>query len=403
MEKTKYLIIGNGIAGLSAAREIRNHDKAGDITIVSSEPYLTYYRPRLSEGIYKDFNIENILVYDESWYRERNIKTILRVIVEKIDLANRLAYLDDARIIEYEKLLIATGSRPFIPPIKGKYKEGVFALRTFKGLNDFKKYLRSCNTVTVIGGGLLGLEAAWSLKLLGKKVNVIEFAPYLLPRQLDKELANELEKQLDSQGINTYTNSQVEEILGDERANGVKLNGDRELPTDAILISSGVRPNLDLIRDTGIEFDKGIKVDVHMRTNMENVYAAGDVVEIEGMILGLWTAGNEQGKIAGANMVGVEMVYNQPKIITKLEMGDIKVFSAGIINNYDTIYEYQDSSKGVHHKIFVKEGLIYGAILFGDLKDMVKINKAVTLRLPVEELIKDLNIKVTSKALNNEI
>ena len=389
MENTKYLIIGNGIGGLSAAREIRNHDKEGDITIISSEPYLTYYRPKLTEGIFKEFTVENVLVNDENWYREKNIRTFLRTIVEKIDIDNNVVYLDDSRNIGYEKLLIATGSRPFIPPIKGKFKEGVFALRTLEGLYEFKEFIKSCKTVSVIGGGLLGLEAAWSLKQLGKEVNVIEFAPYLLPRQLDKELANKLEERLNSLGLTIFTDSQVEEILGDGKANGIKLNREREIPTDAVLVSSGVRPNLDLIRDTSIEYDKGIKVDNHMRTNIGNIFAVGDVVEVEGMVLGLWTAANEQGKVAGANMAGLEMEYNQPKIFTKLQIGDIKVFSAGIINDYDQIYEYKDDEKDIHHKLFTRDGIINGVILFGEIKDMNKFNKAVASKASIKGILEE--------------
>lgn len=388
MEKIKYLIIGNGIGGLSAAREIRSHDKEGSILLISSEPYLTYYRPKLTEGIFEDFTIDSLLVYDESWYKQRNIKTLLETTVKKIDIDNNIVYLDDSRKIGYEKLLIATGSRPFIPPFKGKDKEGVFALRTLQDLNEFKEFLKSCNTVSVIGGGLLGLEAAWSLKQLGKEVNVIEFAPYLLPKQLDRELANRLEEKLNSLGLRIHTNSQVEEVLGDGRTNGIKLNGDKVIPTDAVLVSSGIRPNLDLIVDTSIEYDKGIKVDSQMRTNVENIFAVGDVVEVEGMVLGLWTAANEQGKVAGANMVGLEKEYKQPKIFTTLEIGDIKVFSAGDINNFDRIYEYKDSSKDIHHKIFTKNGITTGVILFGDMKDRNKFNTAIVSQLPVEELLK---------------
>ena len=389
MEKIRYLIIGNGIGGLSAAREIRNHDKEGTIVLISREPYLTYYRPKLTEGIFKEFTVDNLLVYDENWYSKKNIKTYLRTTVEKIDIDNNTVYLDDNRKIEYEKLLIATGSHPFIPPIKDKNKEGVFALRTLQDLYEFKEFLKSCNTVSVIGGGLLGLEAAWSLKQLGKEVNVIEFAPYLLPRQLDMELANKLEEKLNSLGLSIYTNSQVEEVLGNERTNGIKLIGGREIPTDAILISSGIKPNIDLIRDTSIEYDKGIKVDSQMRTNIVNVFAVGDVVEIDGMVLGLWPAANEQGKIAGANMAGVEMEYKQPKIFTTLDIGDIKVFSAGIINNYDRIYEYKDSSRDIQHKLFTRDGIITGVILFGDIKDRNKFNTLVASQLPVEELLKE--------------
>ncbi|MFS8541703.1 MAG: FAD-dependent oxidoreductase, partial [Tissierellales bacterium] len=289
MERIKYLIIGNGIGGLSAAREIRSHDKESRIVLISKEPYLTYYRPKLTEGIFEDFSVDSLLVYDEKWYRQRNIEIVLKTAVEKIDIDNSIVHLDDSRKIEYEKLLIATGSHPFIPPFKGKDKEGVFALRTLQDLYEFKEFLKSCNTVSVVGGGLLGLEAAWSLKQLGKEVNVIEFAPYLLPKQLDKELAGKLERRLNSLGLNIYINSQVEEVLGDTRTNRLKLNGDREIATEAVLVSSGIRPNLDLIKDTPIEYDKGIKVDSQMRTNIENIFAVGDVVEVEGMVLGLWT------------------------------------------------------------------------------------------------------------------
>jgi len=389
MEKVKYLIIGNGIGGLSAAREIRSHDKEGTVALISSEPYLTYYRLKLTEGIFKEFKMDELLVQDENWYRQKNIKTILRTTVEKIDVYNNVIYLDDGRKIGYEKLLIATGSRPFIPPIKGNHKEGVFALRTLEDLFKFKEFLKSCNTVSVIGGGLLGLEAAWSLKQLGKEVSVIEFAPYLLPRQLDIEIANELEEKLNSLGLSIYTNSQAEEILGQGRVNGVKLNGAREIPTDAILISSGIRPNMDLIKDTPIEYSKGVKVDRQMRTNVENVFAVGDVVEVDGMVLGLWTAANEQGKIAGSNMVGIEKEYKQPKIFTTLDIGNVKVFSAGIISDYDRIYEYKDSSKGIHHKLFTKNGIINGVILFGDIKDRNKFNNAVLSQLPIEDFLKE--------------
>lgn len=395
MVKTKYLIIGNGIGGLSAAREIRNHDKNGTIIILSKEPYLTYYRPKLTEGIFEDFSLKDYLVYDEDWYSARNIKVVLNVNVEKIDIDNNAVHLEDNSKVGYEKLLIATGSNPFIPPIKGKDKKGVFALRTLNDLHEFKEYIKPLNIVTVIGGGLLGLEAAWSLKLLGKKVNVIEFALYLLPRQLDKELADKLERKLNDAGLKIFTNSQAEEILGENKATEIKLNGDRSILTDAVLISSGVRPNLDLIKDTPIEFNRGIKVDKHMRTNIENIFAAGDIVEVEGMVLGLWTAANEQGKIAGANMAGVEMEYTQPKIFTRLEIGDIKVFSAGIINDYDKVYEYKDDNKDVHYKLFTKDGIIVGAILFGDLKDMIKFNNAVTTHLPVQEFLNDIDIKMS--------
>lgn len=394
MEMTKYLIIGNGIAGLAAAREIRTNDKDGSIVMVSNEPTLTYYRVKLTEYISKDFIDEDLLVNKENWYEEKNIKVMLRKFVEYIDTTNNKIKLDDGQEIEYEKLLIATGSRPFIPPINGKYKEGVFALRTLKDLHYIREYMRSSKDVSVIGGGLLGLEAAWSLKQLGKEVSIIEFAPYLLPRQLDKEIANKLEEKLSKIGFKVFLASQAEEILGEGKATGIKLNGERNIKADAILVSSGIRPNLDLVRNTTIEYDKGIKVDKRLKTNIDNVYAAGDVVEIDGMVLGLWTAGNEQGKVAGANMAGKELEYNHPKIFTTLQIGSIELFSAGVINDFDKVYEYKEDEKDIHHKIFTKDGKIVGVILFGELKEVNTLRNAVISNMAIDEyIVKDSRFK----------
>ncbi len=387
MEKTKYLIIGNGIAGLSAIREIIKKDKEAQITLVSSEGTLTYYRTKLTEYISKDFNDQDLLVAKEEWYKENKINLLLNKIVEKIDIENNIVVLDDSKKIKYEKLLIATGSRAFVPPITGKFKEGVFALRSLKDLHYVKDYLKNLKKVTVIGGGLLGLEAAWSLKKLGKEVSIVEFFPYLLPKQLDKEISEKLQSSLEKEGFKMYLDSQTEEILGSGRADGIRLSGERLLETDAILISAGIRPNLDLIRDTEIKYDKGIIVDKHLKTNIDNIYAAGDVVEIDKMILGLWTVSNAEGKVAGANMTGDNQEYVKPSIFTNLQMGDIKLFSAGIIDDFDKVYEYKTAD--IHHKIFVKDKKMVGAILFGELSKMNNIRNAVVLNTQIDDYLKD--------------
>ena len=183
MDKCEYLIVGNGIAGLAAAREIRKNDETGSITMVSSEPYLTYYRVKLTEYLSKDFQDEELLVNKEKWYEDKNINVIVNKIVEEIDTEGNKIKIDDGSEIQYNKLLLAMGSRPFIPPIAGKYKNGVLALRTLKDLRYIQNYFSNCQTITIIGGGLLGLEAAYSAKKLNKKVNIIEFSPYLLNRQ----------------------------------------------------------------------------------------------------------------------------------------------------------------------------------------------------------------------------
>lgn len=387
MEKVKYLIIGNGIAGLSAAKEIRNNDNQGSITMISSEAYHTYYRVRLTEYLSKDFREEELLVNKDSWYEEKNIKVLLNKIVEKIDIDNSKIRLDDGVEIGYEKLLLATGSRPFIPPIAGKFKQGVLALRTLRDLRYIRNYFDKCKNITVIGGGLLGLEAAWSLKKLGKNISIVEFAPYLLPRQLDEELSNKLKEKLEEEGFKIYLSSAAEEILGKDRANGILLNNGKELKTDGILFSVGIRPNVDLIRDTKIEFNKGIIVDKNLRTNIENIYAAGDVVEIDGSVIGLWTSANEQGKVAGANMSGKLLEYTEAKLFTSLLLGDIKLFSVGKIREFDRTFEYKDANQDIHHKLFTTSEKLTGGILFGDIKDMGKLKKAVTDKVDIDSYL----------------
>lgn len=387
MEETKYLIIGNGIAGLAAIREIRKKDKEGKIKVVSSEDMLTYYRTKLTEYMAKDFEDEELLVAKEEWYRDNDIELHLSKIVEKIDTENNKVVLDDSREIEYEKLLVATGSKPFIPPITGKFKKGVFAIRTLKDLKHMKQYLKDLEKVTVIGCGLLGLEAAWSLKELGKEVNIVEFAPYLLPRQLDEEISQKLKEKLEDNGFNIYLGTQTEEVLGDGKVEALRLDGGREIEAEAVIISVGIRPNLDIIRGTNIEYGKGIIVDKNLKTNIDNVYAAGDVAEIDKMVWGLWTVGNEEGKIAGANMAGGNQEYVNPKIFTDLRIGDIKLFSAGRVDDSDRTYEYK--SDNIHHKLFIKGGKIVGAILFGDLTKMNRARKAVLERTDVKDYLRE--------------
>ncbi|SDZ06619.1 nitrite reductase (NADH) large subunit [Proteiniborus ethanoligenes] len=383
----KYVIIGNGMAGLSAAKEIRNLDKNGSITIISSEEYLTYYRLKLSHYISKTFEDKELLIYKEDWYRKNNIEVILEKIVENIDTDKKQIKLDDGKIVTYDKLLLANGSKPFVPPITGKFKEGVFALRTLKDLKYIKNYFEKCEDITVIGGGLLGLEAAWAIKQLGKKVNVVEFFPYLLPRQLDKEMADIVSKKLSDSGLKLYFDTAAEEILGEVKAEGLKFKDGGQIKTDAILFSAGIRPNIDLVRETSIEFDKGVKVDSYLKTNIEDVYAAGDIAEVNGIVLGLWTAATEQGKIAGANMTGENKEYKIPEPFTTLSIGDISLFSIGNVKDYTEVLKHDEGEN--HFRLFVADNKLVGGILLGDISKMNSVKKAVNGNMDISDLIKE--------------
>lgn len=363
-----YLIIGNGIAGLAAAEEIRKNDENGKILIVSKEEIPTYWRTRLSALIAKDFDKDDIYVKKDAWYQEKNIEEKLDTEVEKLDLENNKAILANGEEIEYGKVLLATGARAFVPPIKNVESKGVFAIRSLDDLISFKEYAADKKEVVIIGGGILGLEAAFSVKELGKEVSVIEAADYILNRQLDHELSKKLEKSLNEMGIKTYTGKATEEILAnDGKVSGIKLSNGEEIKADVIMVQAGVRSIIDLAKNSNLEVDRGIIVNDNLQSKKENVYAAGDCAQIGNFTIGLWTASQEMGKIVGRNMTGAKETYEKPKPFSTLMIGNIKVFSAGMTSG-EGIEEMKAEKDGNIYKLFKKDGKFVGGILWNDIK-----------------------------------
>mgnify|MGYP001123935240 CR=1 FL=1 len=379
-----YLIIGNGIAGLSATEEIRKKDADAKILIVSDEKPSTYWRTRLSDLISKEFNDDDLYVKKEPWYSERKIDERLKTSVNKLDLDRNVAILSDGEEIEYKKALLATGAHPFVPPITNINSDGVFAIRTIDDLMNFKDYVNGKDKVIVIGGGILGLEAAYSAKLLGKKVTVIESFDYLLSRQLDQDLSNKLESTLNEIGITTYTGKNTSEILSkDGKVTGVKLADGSEIPADAVMVQAGVRSNIEVAKNSGLEVDRGIIVDDTLQTEKENIFAAGDCAQIGNFTIGLWTSSQEMGKIAGHNMTGSNECYEKPKPFSTLMIGDTKIFSAGITSG-EGIEELSSEKDGNIYKLFKMSGQYVGGILWGDIryqndvKDVVFFHKKLS-------------------------
>lgn len=380
-----YLIIGNGIAGLSATEEIRKKDEDASILIVSEEKPSTYWRTRLSELICKDFEEEEIFVKKEPWYSEKQIEERLSTKVEKIDPEKRIAYLEDGEEIEFGKALIATGARAFVPPITNIDSKGVFAIRTVDDLRSFKEYVADKKEVVVIGGGILGLEAAFSAQKLGLNITVIESFDYLLARQLDRELSEKLEENLNNIGITTYTGKNTEEILTKDGAVcGVKLADGTEIPADAIMVQAGIRSNIKMAQESGLETDRGIMVNDHLETGHEGIFAAGDCAQIGQFTIGLWTSSQEMGKIAGHNMTGDSESYKQPKPFSTLMLGDIKLFSAGM-NSGEGIEEEKKEIDGKIYKLFKKEDAYVGGILWGDIKYQNDVKNIVFKGANIEE------------------
>ena len=372
-----YLIIGNGIAGLKAAESIRKKDDHASIVIISKAADYTYWRTKLSELICKEFTNDDILVKKLDWYEKNNIEVKLQNEVEKLDLEGKKAILKNGDQIEYGKALIATGSHPFVPPIKNIDSKGVFAIRTVDDLNSFKKHINENKKVIIIGGGLLGLEAAFSIKNAGCEVLVIETFDYILGKQLDNDLSLKLEKELNKAGIETSTGKNTSEILEkDGKVCGIKLEDGEEIEAGTILVQTGVRNDLDVAINSGLKTERGIIVDETLKTSDDNVYAAGDCMQLGQATIGLWTASMEMGQIAGSNMTGDNKTYQTPKPFSSLLLGDIKLFSAGF-NKGEGIEEVKKEDGEKVYKLFKKDGKYVGGILYKDIKFQNDVKKIV--------------------------
>ena len=368
----KYLILGNGIAGISAAITAREHDETGEITVVTKSPMPFYYRIRLIEYLAKKTPIEKLIAYGDAYYDDKEIKVILNKEAIKIDSENKKVEFEDGSVMGYDKLLLATGARPRYPNIEGIDKEGILKFRGASDSDEIIQHIEICDRVVVLGGGILGIEAANSLVNSGKDVTVIETADRLLHRQLDREGSEILQKALEEKKIKFILGKTIKRILGDKSVKGIEFEDGTSFDTGCIVLSAGIIPRLELCESGGIDFNRGIIVDEHMETNKSGIFAAGDAAEYKGNLYGLWAPSKEQGQIAGGNMTGIKIhKYNPTLPEVRLKVTGISLFSGGEVEENGAV-TYKYNKDGVYRKFFVKDNKIVGAILIGDMKTSMK-------------------------------
>jgi nitrite reductase (NADH) large subunit len=383
---TNYLIVGNGVAGTTAAEHIRKVDSKGSVTIVTDEELPFYYRIRLSEYLSGDLSEQDLVAKGDSWYQDHGIGLKLKARVVDAEPRGKVVILKNGERISYDSLLIATGSHSFIPPIKGADKKGVFALRSIQDARDILSYGREIKDVVLIGGGLLGLEAGNALRKGGKQVMVVEFFPRLLPRQLDVEGAKRLQKMMEGMGFSFRLGAKTGEITADDRVDGVLLEGGEKLAAKMVIISAGVRPNMELAEALGLDRDKGIQVNERMETSRAGVYAAGDVAEFNGIPYGIWPAAAEQGKIAGENMAGGDMIYKGTTMSNTLKVAGVDLASAGNIDADNELEARVHTDEGIYKKIVLDKGRIVGCIMLGDTKGFPKITRAISEKMELSQI-----------------
>jgi nitrite reductase (NADH) large subunit len=372
--RERLVVVGNGMAAMRTVETLlAQAPKRYDITIVGAEPHPNYNRILLSAVLAGDKTVGEIAIHPRAWYAEHGVRALAGDPVTAIDRRAKTVSIAGNGAVPYDKLLLATGSKPLAPSIPGLDLSGV---HTFRDLADAEAIIAASKRhrrAIVIGGGLLGLEAAWGLRRRGMAVAVVHLMPTLMERQLDAIAGEMLRRDLQARGIAFFTSSQTEAVVGCERVGGVRLADGRQMTGDLVVIAIGIRPNVDLAAAAGLGVNRGILVGDDMRTSDPKIYAVGECVEHNGQVFGLAAPIWEQAAVCGARLAGDETaLYLPAPVVTSLKITGVNVFSAGSLGAEDDADEelaLHDPRLGTYKKLVLRNGRIVGCVLYGDVAD----------------------------------
>ncbi len=372
MTKAHLVVIGNGMAGCRAVEDILARDASRfRITIFGAEPRVNYNRIMLSPLLAGEKSFEDIVINDQAWYDDNGITLVAGDSVVAIDRKIRTVTARSGRVESYDKLILATGSDPFIIPVPGHDLQGVV---TFRDMDDVGTMLRAADAgghAVVIGGGLLGLEAAHGLSLRGMTVTVLHIMPTLMERQLDEAAGWLLKDALEGRGQTILTGADTAEIYGQGKVEGVRLKDGRDIPAALVVMAVGIRPNVTLARDAGLAIGRGIHVDDHLVTSDANILAVGECVEHNGSVYGLVAPIWDMCRSLADGLVATQNGYTGSVTSTKLKVSGIDVFSAGDFSGGEGCEDIvmRDAARGVYKRVIVKDDRVIGAVLYGDTGD----------------------------------
>lgn len=383
----KYLILGGGIAGLEAARAIRERDKTGEITIISEEDHLPYNRPMLTKALLADFSDDQMAVEQWPWFGENSICFIKNCKVESINPTAKKV-VAGGETFDYDKLIYALGAYCFVPPFKGHDLDKVVSIRTIEDAAKVKEMVPNIKTAAVIGGGVLGLEAAWALRKAKIEVTVIEGAPALMARQLNPSASAMIKTLAEDCGVKVYTAANTSEI----NEEGVLLADGTLVPAELVIVSTGVRGNLSVAQGAGLTIGRSIVVNDHMETNIPDIYAAGDCAEYNGINYALWSQSVEQGKTAGANATGDDAVYETVDGALSFNGMNTSLFAIGDNGSdpsklYKTV-ETTDMRRRQYEKYTFDKNRLVGVILIGDTSRLAELTTKVKDHAKFSDVIK---------------
>jgi len=374
--KNKLVVIGNGMAGVRSVEELlKVAPNQYDITVIGDEPHPNYNRIMLSPLLSGEKNFDEIIINSLDWYADNNITLLTGSAATKINRVHRNVELSNGRKVDYDRLLIATGSNPFILPIPGNDLQGVIGFRTVEDVETMVESSKNHKRAVVIGGGLLGLEAANGLQQRGMTVTIVHRSGVVMDNQLDGEAANLLRKKLEDDGLNFLLKAETEALLGTDKVSAVRFKSGLEIPADLVVMAVGIRPSIQLAKSSGVHCNRGIVVSDTMQSFDPKIYAVGECVEHRSITYGLVAPLFEQAKVVANHLANYGIgSYSGSITSTKLKVTGVDLFSAGEFKEKENqeVLLFQDPGRGIYKKLVLSDNKIKGAVLYGDTIDGAK-------------------------------
>ncbi len=371
--RRKLVVIGNGMAGMRTVEELLQlAPNAYDITVISAEPHANYNRILLSPVLSGEKTIADIIINPLSWYDEKGIKLHRDDPAISIDRKRRVVKTRSGAVFPYDRVLLATGSNPIILPIPGNKLQGVVTFRDLQDVDTMLAASKKYQRAVVIGGGLLGLEAAYGLKRRGMDVTVVHLLDSLMERQLDKAAAELLKASLEKRGLNFKMNAKTVEIVGDERVGEVRFDDGSQLHADLVVMAAGIRPNIELAKEAGLRCERGVIVDDAMQTFDPSIYAVGECVQHRNICYGLVAPLWDQARVCAIHLAEKGMSYYRGSLTsTQLKVTGIDLFSMGdfIGGRNSEALVMKDTKRGIYKRVVIEDNKVIGAVLYGDAKD----------------------------------
>lgn len=387
-EKLKLVLIGNGLAGMRCLEDLL--DMAPDryeVTVIGEEPWGNYNRIMLSPVLSGEKTIDDIMLHPHAWYSDKGIQFIADDPAIKIDRTRKVVHTGKGESVDYDRLIIATGSSPFVPPVQGVDLKGVISFRDIYDVNTMIKYCETKKNAVVIGGGLLGLEAAYGLKQRGMNVTVLHLMDRIMERQLDGRASRMLRHSIEQKGINIITEANTEALIGEEgHVSQVRLKDGTVLDADLVIFAVGIRPNIALAQSAGLRCNRGILVNDTMQTFDPSIYAVGECIEHRNQTFGLVEPLWGQAFICATHLAEHgSLTFKSPTVPTQLKVSGVDVFSAG---NFEPKEDYEDiilndDKRQIYKRIIIQNDKVIGAVLFGDTEDGMWYAELIADQTPV--------------------